>query len=830
MKTRDMNERRIAAPMEKIVSIFAKIFVATIAALAVGGAFAADESSKNACAEIDLAKATIVVGQKALEPELFAAEELAKYAEKMCGAKLATAKENDEIKSNAVLLGTLENNGKLKEIVEKEKIDTGKLDKEHDGFIIKTIGDKLVLVGSNPRSVLYGVYALLEHFGCLWPAPGEDYVPALKKLDLGNLDDIEIADIDYRMCYGEGIKSVAWLDWLAKNRINWIEFWQGASPSWDDWKKKNIDTELIKRGILVEFGVDGAVTYFLPPVKYYKEHPEYYALLKGESGNKNIAPQLYAGLAGNRIKHQVCVSNPDVIRLEAENIIEFLRNNPAVGAIRLTPGDGYDYCECDRCMELDKPLIKCKRNSKSFVRSNSFVMFQNQVLKLVRKEFPGIIFTKSCYAGYMEPPRMAATDIDDNLLSSFCYYIRCASHAICDEACKKNQEFRSDSETWAKWHGSKKKVILYDEDCGMACHACMPLPIVRVLAKDFPYYKEFGGTVIWYSKLYVLNDYVAMRLAWNVNAGLDKMLDDYFNAYYGKAGELMRAYYMGWEDAAERLNSSGKHWNQAWRNITLYVNEEELKKFEDIIIQANQVPESAEIKKRIKEVEAHFNYTKNVWLAIKKLDAVKRYEKAGNTEQAAKAQEDVLEICDKITGLLPYEWVTGYILSEVAALPSSIKERPANTNDFNGGFGYGFFNWIGRARHKRGRIDTNEFHSGKQCLKFSNPVPEDESGLAHEPLMFNQKEPKPIRIGGWNKVKETIQGSGRFCIYVDFTYADGTKLYAQKVEFDREPHDWKYGEKIIAPEKPIKSANAYVFFENNLGTTWFDDICVEEVK
>lgn len=502
--------------------------------------------------------------------------------------------------------------------------------------------------------------------------------------------------------------------------------------------------------------------------------------------------------------------------------------------IDLCVPDGLDWCDCEKCMELDKPLVKAIRCPEvGFNRSNSHVIFQNEVLNRVNKAFPDVKFGHECYTQYMETPRVSLTNLNDNLLSMFCFYVRCASHAICDKDCKLNQtQFYANIEGWAKWHGNKKRVIPFDLNCGMAGQAQMPLPMLNTSVKDFPYYKSFGGTVIWYSgAVYSLNAYVAMRLAWNVDEKPDKILADYFNDYYGKAGNLMRAYFMGWEDAAQRLNNSGKHWFQGWRRIALYVDEEDLKKFEDIIIQAGKIPESAEIKTRIKQVESHFYYIKNVWLATKKLDAVERYEKAGNTEEAGKAKEELLKLCDKITGSKCGDRVAQQLYPAAEKLSS---KKPVNMNNFNGGFEYGFSSWSTTAmpsvfeRQMRGIIDTNEFHSGKQCLKFANSVPEDVSEI-NQVVEFNQKEPRPIRISGWNKVKETIQGSGRFCIYVDFTYEDGAPLCAQKVEFDREPHDWQYGEKIINPAKPVKSAKVCVFLENNIGTTWFDDIGVTEV-
>jgi len=815
----------VVAPYHAKLTI-AKVMTICII-LSACAAFAADtmKTGSSMKSEIDIAKAVIVVGKDAEAPEVFAAEELAKYIEKMSGIKLPIAKDNEAVTNeNLIFIGTLKSNDKIQEIVKKGEIKTDKLDKEKDSFIIKSVDNKLVLLGGNPRSALYSVYAFLERFGCLWPAPGADFVPAVKDISIQSLDIAEKADLDYRVCFGGGIESVDWVDWLAKNRVNWIMYsFSVASsfcgnPSWDAWKKNNIAAELAKRGIKIDFGVDYAVTYFLPPSKYYKEHPEYYALMDGK-----------------RIKDQVCVSNPDVIRLEAENIIEFLKNNPEVGMIDLCPGDGYDWCDCEQCVKLDLPIIKSR--AKQRVTSNSYMHFINGVSRRVNDVLPDIKFGSEAYAMYAEAPRMTLKDRNPNLMSMFCFYTRCPSHAICDQDCAQNRFFHSEIEKWAQWYGDKKRVIPLDLDCGLNGSRQMPLPLLKTMAKDFPYYHAFGGTVIWYGgqgwgKIYTLNAYVAMRLAWSVNANLDQILADYFNKYYGKAGGILHDYFMEWENIAHK---PGRHYTYCWRYIHHNVDEEEMKRLEGIINKAGQIQESAEIAKRIKAVENNFNYTKSFRMAVIKLDSLQRSAKEGKIDQARKEKEELFGMCAKLSEYEPEpgERVVADILAEITAL--SVNETNANFV-FNGGFEYGRMGWFAEDCRKRGSMDTNEFHGGGQCVRFDNSSPDETCRISqnvalNHPLpdgSYFPKMPKPIKISGWSKARD-VNGKGRYCIYVNFNYEDGTSSDAHQVVFEPGTHDWQYGEKIFTPEKSVKGARVFVWFDL-AGTAWLDDICLAEVN
>ncbi|MBU0715683.1 MAG: DUF4838 domain-containing protein [Verrucomicrobia bacterium] len=783
--------------------------------------------------EMDIAKAVIVVSKDASAPEVFAAEELSKYVEKMSGVKLSIAKDNEAVTNeNLIFIGTLKSNDKIQEIVKKKEINADKLNKDQDGFIIKTIGNKMVLMGNNPRSALYSVYAFLERQGCLWPAPGEDYVPAIKNIRIQDVDVTEQADLGYRICYGGGFNSIAWVDWLAKNRCNWIQFYGGSSPSLEEWKKQNIDMELKRRGTKVAFGLDYTVTLFLPASKYYKEHPEYYALMDGK-----------------RIRSMVCVSNPDVIRLEAENIIEFLKNNPEIGMITLSACDGYNWCDCEQCMKLDSPVIKCVRNPKQRSTSNSHAIFQNEVLKRVNKVFPDIKFNPTAYAAYAEPSRVKSQDMSKNLLFMFTFNGRCSSHAICDKDCARNQPFYSGIEGWAKWYGDKKMVIPFDLNCGMAAQRELPLAMLTTTPKDFPYYKDFGGVVIWFhgtlpgakyncNLQYALNDYVAMRLAWNVNEILDKILTDYFEKYYGKAGKFMRDYYMVWENIAHQ---SGRHCS-AWDGMFLftYVTENDVKQCENNLAMAEKASESKAIADRIMDMKYYFDFVKTARTAGSKLDSLRRSAKAGNNDRTRKEKEELLVMCAKLLE-------SGYgerLVSDMLVGITALAGNDANRNFvFNGSFEYGRMGWSGKDKNgqKIGAMDTNEFHQtmprgGGQCVRFDNSSPNNTCRIQQNVLINNPlpdgnyfpREPKPIKISGWSKARD-VKGKGRYCIYVDFEYEDGTQSCAHEVVFDPGTHDWQYGEKVFTPEKSVKSARGFIWLDP-AGTAWFDDICLEEVN
>ena len=104
----------------------------------------------------------------------------------------------------------------------------------NDAYVIRSVGNGAEIVGSNGRSLLYGVYDLLgRRGGCRW-FWDDDYVPKQKRIDLSGLDAHEESRYAYR-----GLRYFAhrgltrfqaehwgledWkreIDWMVKNRLN----------------------------------------------------------------------------------------------------------------------------------------------------------------------------------------------------------------------------------------------------------------------------------------------------------------------------------------------------------------------------------------------------------------------------------------------------------------------------------------------------------------------------------------------------------------------------------------------------------------------------------
>jgi len=208
-------------------------------------------------------------------------------------------------------------------------------DLKWDGCKLVVKGNVLYLIGrdqkkrlkSHPylgaRGTCRAVLVFLEEFcGIRWflPGPEGEYVPRLSEIfvpkDLERVSTPAFAYSDGRSTYDENIldepgKSIAA---LANN---------------------------FRKAVLV---APGGHTYYhaIPMSKYYKDHPEYYALIDGKRTPPGEHP--WHG-------HHLCSSNPDVKKV----LVEYIRRRFDEGFDWQSLGqeDGYRRCRCPNCEKLD---------------------------------------------------------------------------------------------------------------------------------------------------------------------------------------------------------------------------------------------------------------------------------------------------------------------------------------------------------------------------------------------------------------------------------------------------------------------------------------------
>ena len=147
-----------------------------------------------------------------------------------------------------------------------------------DGFVIRTDSLRLIIAGGNGKGTLYGVYTFLEKYlGCRMYSPKVKFIPKQEKIVLGTINDKQIPVIRFRDTHYRVSWDPEYTDWHKLNHDD-----RGNRPAWGSWVH--------------------TFNSLVPPEIYFKDHPEYYSLRDGK-----------------RIPTQLCLSNPDVLKITIQN-------------------------------------------------------------------------------------------------------------------------------------------------------------------------------------------------------------------------------------------------------------------------------------------------------------------------------------------------------------------------------------------------------------------------------------------------------------------------------------------------------------------------------
>jgi len=553
-------------------------------------------------------KVLIITPDKSTMTEKFAASELSKYLEKICGANPEIVSEKYKKTGDIYfLLGNTKSSQDL-----HKKFDNSVVGPGSDSFIIKVEKNRIFLCGGGDRGILYSVYQFLEEQGCRWFMPGEigEVIPRKQKIFLKEKEKIYVPDfIQREICVGGGgkfFKDEEIIDWAAKNKINRI--FNLRHKYKEEWRKRG--------GGLNWQHICHNYMWIIPPEKYFKSHPEYYALYKGER------VPLGRGTGGGN----VCTTNPDVVKIFADYISNWFDKNPDGQIFPVSPNDGpVKWCECENCKKLGGINFMPGPFGSMTKRQVKFI---NEIAKIVYKKHPDRYLLYLAYSNYIDPE--PSSPLEKNVVVQVAHY-GCYAHGI--DKCKENEKAKWRMEEWAKL--TKAGIGIWDYFLLQVPNSgsyLTPLPFATA-AKDTilfikkladkhkikAYYFTQAGNNIWYYN--PLPFYTIAKLTWNTKQDFKKLIKDFCYKFYGKAGRWMEKYYNLIEEANQNSNWHPTFWRDVSCPSSLVFTSDVIKKGEKYLEMAEKEAEDTTVKKRISIIKKSFTYAKTYVLTDKLLNA-----------------------------------------------------------------------------------------------------------------------------------------------------------------------------------------------------------------
>jgi len=360
-------------------------------------------------------------------------------------------------------------------------------------------GRNIFITGGKQRGTMYGVFEFLEReLGCRWYTPTVKVIPKREELKFVWFNHAEKPGIRVRNdFYFEAFDPI----WATRNKMN------GAMGFREQ-----------PGGVESYWSVH---TFFplMPPAEFYKKHPEYYSLI----GGKRIHERA-----------QLCLSNPDVLKIITERIKKRMRESPEYLIYDVSQNDWYNPCQCDKCQEIAKEYGG---------ESGVVIWFVNRVAESVEKEFPAKFIGTLAYQYTRTPPKNIRPR--HNVVVRLCSIECCFAHDF--KSCPENKSFLEDLQGWS---AIAPHMYIWDYVVNFG-HYVMPYPNFRVLQSNIQSFRDNHAIGIMEQAAYQsrggefaeLRAYLIAKLLWNPECNTEEVINDFMVGYYGRAGRFVRQYF-----------------------------------------------------------------------------------------------------------------------------------------------------------------------------------------------------------------------------------------------------------------------------------------------
>ena len=482
-------------------------------------------ADKTVLAENKQTRYTIIQAEQCSEAEKFAAKELAEFLGRVTGAAFPIITESGfSGERPGIYVGWTK-------YAVQNGIDVSRLGEEE--WLIRSIGDNLVLTGGRPRGTMYAVYEFLEkQVGCHWLDKDTEIVPSRPYLSISKLD----------------VKGKPF-------------FWQRevigiAGCTNEQWqfllRNKNCRYDLLGRDTLTYppagmfYQLSGyprkshSFSYFVNAKDWFASHPEYFSM---DANGKRI-PAYDEGGPG-----QLCLTNPDVRRLTKAKLREFIAKDRAEAARKGCPppkvyainhNDKYDaHCKCATCQVIAK---------KEGGESGPLIDFINEVAEDIEKDYPDVLVSTLAYNLTSTPPRTIRPR--KNVIIGWCdvYVVSDMLRPLSDPLNSRNYK------ELASWSKVAPRLAISDDywsPFGYYSHFPAPYSMIQCLGPDIRYFADCHAESFFAESndhleagehFTPLKFWLAYQLLVNPYQPAESLIKIFMDGYYGNAASAMHDY------------------------------------------------------------------------------------------------------------------------------------------------------------------------------------------------------------------------------------------------------------------------------------------------
>ena len=462
-------------------------------------------------------RAHIIVADEASAATWRAAEELSRYIFNMTGANLTI---------HVASRGTIGNNDAAEICVgltgRAGEPDISGL--KNDGIMVKTVGNRLFILGENDRAVLHAVYSFLEDdLGCRFFTDTVEHIPQRSYLAIGEIDRTEISPLEYRSTSGN--ITVDDDEYASKRGLNGQNY--------------RLDEE--HGGCIKYQGFVHTFNHFVPVFEFFDEHPEYFSMVNGERFDGGDGKYVHSGVYV--VNTQLCLSNPDVLRIVTERLRKEIEEHPEATIFSVSQNDWGEPCQCPECAKVD---------AEEGSYAGSLLRFVNKVAENIAEDYPHVIIDTLAYRYSRTAPKI--THAAPNVAVRICTIESCFSHPLrtCNDA-KRSTEVMGEGNTipvdMKEWAKVSNRMHVWDYVTNFR-HYLEPIPNLHVLQDNIQFFIENNVTGLYEQgngedlsgEFGELRYYLLSKLMWNPYGDVDRWMREFMAGYYGMGAQPIREY------------------------------------------------------------------------------------------------------------------------------------------------------------------------------------------------------------------------------------------------------------------------------------------------
>lgn len=444
-------------------------------------------------------------------------------------------------------------------LFKQTKINLDKIDFNNDGFLIKTVGQNVVINAKVSQGKLFGVYEFCEKvFGYRCYAPDEEKFIVTKEVSMPTFNVIQKPTFAGRACFTYLADATDVSRYRAALRQNnYATGPQFLYAGENFWSVLNDQSTVFQ---ILNFD------------KYYDAHPDWYYIGNGKTKKEydetyDDFEWNYQGNSWTFLKENVQLCYSKMLYSKGEKggayqtFLDNLINNYIVKEqdkqfFMIGIMDNDQICQCP----------DCKRDVEKYTYTGVILRFVNEIAKdveawrkancpqrkvyLVLFAYFSTEFAPAVLKGDKYVPIDPSVVPEDNIVIRWAPitadYYRTLDDP--DNVTAGNDNVKP-SKMLKMWTPLTKNFAIWDYRVNFGSIIC-PYPVWKSLKKNLLIYKDInvidifaqGPSRMSNTSLHALDDYCRARLMWNINLSYKALYNDFIENYYKQAGKYIKQY------------------------------------------------------------------------------------------------------------------------------------------------------------------------------------------------------------------------------------------------------------------------------------------------